>query len=269
MPARLSMRRLSCRLAAIAIAAAFAMPPAMNAASAASADAGDAGGAARAAKGPTNRYVFAVSWEPAFCESQSRKPECRSQTAERADATAFSLHGLWPQPRSNDYCGVSPEMLALDKKGKWDALPAPEIGAAVKAALDRAMPGTQSKLERHEWLRHGTCSGLSADTYFAAAIHMTEAVNRSEVGKLFAAHVGDTLTAEAIRAAFDRSFGEGAGKRVRISCRKDGDRRLIEEVTIGIVGEVGAEADLSKLILASRPTKPGCPEGIVDPAGLQ
>jgi len=48
-------------------------------------------------------YVLAVSWQPAFCETRPRLPECRSQTADRFDATNFTLHGLWPRPRSRAY----------------------------------------------------------------------------------------------------------------------------------------------------------------------
>ncbi|HQZ13775.1 MAG TPA: hypothetical protein PK286_12910 [Devosia sp.] len=69
------------------------------------------------------QYVFAISWEPAFCEGQSRKPECRSQTADRFDASHFSLHGLWPQRM--DFCDVSRDLQARDRDGDWAASPTP------------------------------------------------------------------------------------------------------------------------------------------------
>ena len=46
-------------------------------------------------------YVFAASWQPSFCETRPNKPECKNLTDERFDATAFSIHGLWPRPQ---YC---------------------------------------------------------------------------------------------------------------------------------------------------------------------
>src|SRR5258706_166452 len=49
--------------------------------------------------------VFAVSWQPAFCETKPNKPECLSMTSDRFDATHLTLHGLWPQ--GADYCGIS------------------------------------------------------------------------------------------------------------------------------------------------------------------
>ena len=39
--------------------------------------------------------VLAVSWQPGFCETRPRLPECRSQKKSRYDATHFALHGLW------------------------------------------------------------------------------------------------------------------------------------------------------------------------------
>src|SRR5688500_1270964 len=40
--------------------------------------------------------ILAASWQPAFCEGASGKPECRQQGKSRFDANHFALHGLWP-----------------------------------------------------------------------------------------------------------------------------------------------------------------------------
>ena len=61
------------------------------------------------------------------------------------------------------------------------------------------------------------------------------AINASKVRDLFAGAIGRSLTQDEIRAAFDESFGAGAGERVRVSCSRDGNRRLIGELTIGLV----------------------------------
>ena len=74
------------------------------------------------AAGPA-QYVLAVNWQLAFCETRSRLPECRSQTEDRFDASHFTLHGLWPQPRSKAYCGVAKTDIAKDKKRRWRDLP--------------------------------------------------------------------------------------------------------------------------------------------------
>lgn len=215
-------------------------------------------------KAAGSQYILAISWEPAFCEGADGKPECRSQSASRADASRFSLHGLWPD---DEYCGVSGRDEATDKGGDWDKLPWVDLSSATKADLDRAMPGTQSRLERHEWLKHGTCAGVSADTYFGRAVLFLDTINNSAVGKLFGSRIGNRLDGRAIREAFDTVFGAGAGDRIRIACSQDGDRRLITEITVGLRGDVLGTGGIGELIAASRPTDPGCSGGIVDRVG--
>lgn len=93
-------------------------------------------------------YVLSLSWTPSYCEDEGRND--RSQCGARP--YAFVVHGLWPQNERGfpDYCdaGVEP--------GRAD------IAAAL--ALTPSEP-----LIRHEWRRHGTCSGLTPAAYFATA----------------------------------------------------------------------------------------------------
>jgi ribonuclease T2 len=215
-------------------------------------------------------FILAVSWQPAFCETRPEKSECKSQSAERFDASHFTLHGLWPQPGTHVYCNVAPELVAADKDGRWNALPATQIDLKTRRELERVMPGTTSQLDRHEWIKHGTCfDGSTAQTYFSRAIALVDQLNSAHPRALFESKVGSELTSEAIRKAFDAAFGAGAGERVRISCKRDGSRNLIVELTIGLSGEIGDEPSLAELISAAPPTSPGCPRGVVDGVGLQ
>jgi ribonuclease T2 len=213
-------------------------------------------------------YVLSVSWQPAFCETKRDKAECATQTPNRFDATHFTLHGLWPQPRRNAYCDVPPEMSLADKDGDWDRLPEPKLSDATRQRLAQVMPGTQSNLERHEWIKHGTCFHAdSADEYFSRAIALIDQLNAAKAQGLFASNVGGEITGKAIRDPFDESFGEGAGDRVRVSCKRIRGRNLIVELTIGLAGEIGDEPSLANLIAASAATDPGCPGGAVDTVG--
>lgn len=45
--------------------------------------------------GLEDSYVFALSWQPAFCETHSSKPECKVTDADAYQAGNFTLHGLW------------------------------------------------------------------------------------------------------------------------------------------------------------------------------
>jgi ribonuclease T2 len=217
-------------------------------------------------------YVFALSWQPAFCETKSSKPECQAQTAGGFDASHFTLHGLWPQPNGNFYCQVPASDKANDNPAHWGDLPPVDLDANTRAELDQVMPGTASKLERHEWIKHGTCYGKSQQEYFAEALNLMRAVNASPVRELFTKNVGKQLTSDQIRSAFDSAFGNGAGARVRVSCLVDpsSGRRLIGELTLGLTGPIGPDSSLGNLMLASAPTtKAGCPKGSVDAAGFQ
>lgn len=222
----------------------------------------------RAAAGRT-RYVLAASWQPSFCETKPGKAECQSQSADRFDASHFTLHGLWPQPRSLGYCDVGQAAVADDKAGRWGQLPEVVLDPTTAKELDQVMPGTRSHLDRHEWIKHGTCYASSMEEYFADSLAVIRQFNASPVQALFAGRTGDFLSFDEIRAAFDQGFGAGAGDRVRMQCVRDGGRLIISELTIGLSGEITPQAKLADLIAAAAPTKTECPGGIVDPVGLQ
>lgn len=224
--------------------------------------------AKQAGAGPA--YVLAISWQPAFCEGSSRKRECRSQTGARFDATHFTLHGLWPQPGTNIYCGVSEAERQAATDGRWGDLPRLALPLETQRALDEAMPGRQSFLDRYEWVKHGTCyPAREAAAYYRDSLWLLAAINASPVRDLLASNIGREVTASEIRAQFDKAFGPGAGERVRVACRDDGRRRLIAELTIGFRGDLSGGTPVADLILASGPTDMGCPAGTVDPVGLQ
>ncbi|SCB08956.1 ribonuclease T2 family protein [Rhizobium hainanense] len=217
------------------------------------------------------RFILAASWEPAFCETNQKKAECRNQSSDNHDATNFSLHGLWPMRQ--EYCDVSEDLKQADRGRDWKDLPAVQLSQDVKTKLDKVMPGTQSGLERHEWIKHGTCTKLSADQYFAIAAGLIAELNGSAVRDLFAQNIGKELDAESIKAAFDQSFGEGANARIKMSCRRVGNVRMISELTIGLSEDAidplqGNEPRLGKLIQGAGSTSFGCDRGVVDAAGF-
>lgn len=210
-------------------------------------------------EGCADKYVLAISWQPSFCQTKQSKPECISQTAERYDATNFTLHGLWPDRL--DYCGVSFEDINDDRQREWDDLPALDLDQQTTSELAKVMPGVQSYLHRHEWIKHGTCDGRDEDTYYDISIDLLNDVNASEVQDLFEANIGRRITRSQIERAFDNSFGEGAGKSVKISCRSG----LISELQIKmrrpLVGEKFADVFVER-------SGSSCSSGIVDPVGF-
>jgi len=185
-------------------------------------------------------YLLAVSWQPAFCESNQRKPECKSQHDLRFDATNFSLHGLWPQPRDNAYCGVSDKDKSIDRRGggSWHLLPDLELDEETKAALAIVMPGTQSDLHKHEWIKHGTCYGSNADDYYDDSIKVLKELNSSPVRDLFAQNIGKRLSVKEIQRSFDEHLGKGSGRKVGVRCDR---KNNISELFINLRGDLDTE----------------------------
>lgn len=107
--------------------------------------------AARAEEKPGfDFYVLSLSWSPSYCEAEGRGAD--PQQCRAAKPFGFIVHGLWPQ-RERGY----PEFCS----GTEREVPRGRI----REILD-IMPS--GGLIRHEWRKHGTCSGLSQDDYFAA-----------------------------------------------------------------------------------------------------
>ena len=211
--------------------------------------------------------VLAASWQPCFCltESGRDKPECRSLTADRFDATHFSLHGLWPDDLDDDaifpcYCGNGVPVSCRERRPRDRAI---DLSGDVLDALAVAMPGVQSGLHLHQWTKHGACyeddrsgpdNGSVPDAYFGDAMALLAALNASPVRALFADNRGAVLRREDIEEAFEAAFGAGAGGRVFIRCSGSGDDRIITELRINLAGDVNAPVDLARLILAAPPT---------------
>ena len=211
----------------------------------------------------TPQYLFALSWQPTFCEGHSRKKECRTQTKNRYDASHWSLHGLWPQPRSNAYCGVSDMDKGIDRNKRWHLLAPVKLSQKTALELALIMPGASSNLQRHEWIKHGTCYGSDAEDYYSDAIRLTKAVNNSIVGKLFNRGVGKRVTLKQVRAHFDKAFGKGAGDKVDMRCDRKG---RVSELWINLKGEIEDETELSSLLKNSIRAGSSCFTGLIDPA---
>jgi ribonuclease T2 len=209
-------------------------------------------------------YVLAASWQPAFCQTHRTKTECQTQTEARFDSAHFTLHGLWPQPRDKVYCGVSREHRAAAAAGRWSDLPPLDLTDQTRADLDVVMPGTQSDLQRHEWLKHGTCYSDTAEEYYVESLQLMNQLNASPVRVLFAARIGELVTADELRAAFDQAFGAGAGDRVQIACSSG----LITELRIHLKGTITNTTRFPDLIAAADPVGAGCRSGRIDAAGF-
>lgn len=103
--------------------------------------------------GQFDYYVLSLSWSPQFCATRGKQARPDDTQCGAGASFGFVLHGLWPQYAAQGY----PESCAV---------PGP-LDATLVQRLVRIMPS--QRLVQHEWQKHGTCSGLSAERYFTAA----------------------------------------------------------------------------------------------------
>ncbi len=99
---------------------------------------------ARRHAGQFDFYVLALSWSPGFCQAGGGDEKGRDQCRTGA-GHGFVVHGLWPQfergfPTQCQPANVSPSRIAMET--------AREVFV-------------EEGLARHQWRKHGTCSGLS------------------------------------------------------------------------------------------------------------
>jgi ribonuclease T2 len=99
-------------------------------------------------------YVLSLSWSPGFCATPAGRNEDFQCGPTRH--YGFVLHGLWPQYEKGGW----PQDCPVDRTA----------GRVDSALVDEMLPIMPSpKLVRHEWQKHGTCSGLSVRDYFDEA----------------------------------------------------------------------------------------------------
>ena len=220
---------------------------------------------AKREKSSGRQNLLALSWHNAFCETHRYKKECKrglsSLMRSNPHEKSFVLHGLWPQPRHNVYCNVSSVDKARDKNKKWHTLANLGLSHSTKKALSAVMPGLKSNLHKHEWIKHGTCYGTDANTYYSDAIGLVSQVNDSALGQFFAQNIGKKITLKQVQRIADKSFGKGAGNRIELRCK----RGLITELWLHL--GTGSD-DLATLLKRGKKTRSRCKGGLIDKAGF-
>jgi ribonuclease T2 len=211
-------------LTALAESPAVTPPPSRSAVAAVQVSEAAAPKRSRAA-GDFDFYVLALSWSPSFCASaKERNPARLPQPQCGARPFSFVVHGLWPQYEHGypSFC----------------QRPAPRIARSLVDGMLDLMPSPG--LVFHEWNRHGTCTGLTAEAYFKAVRRARAAV---KVPPVYAQTAGTAMVAPGDVAAAFRDANPGLsasamavacdGKRlteVRICLNKDFSFRNCAEV---------------------------------------
>ena len=205
--------------------------------------------------GDFDHYILALSWQSAFCESKRKKPECRAQTDKQFSAYNFVLHGLWPN--SVNYCQVPKRII---KKRKWCKTPALKLSKSVRKQLKKFMPGNLSCLQRHEWYKHGSCSGLSENDYFILATKLVKKFSKSAFSQYVAKNIGKKVKRKNLLKAFDKSFGKGSRAYLALRCKKVRGTSLLTEIQIHLKKDLSNMTKFKHLFPNKKPKIHGsCP----------
>ncbi len=169
--------------------------------------------------------VLVLTWAPSLCKIETSASGCRSGRVERL-GQSFVLHGLWPQPRSQQYCDVPKKAAARERKPL--ALP-PDLANRLQT-----MMSDSDVMAPHEWYAHGTCSGVTPAEYFGIATGLAEQAI-AILDPVFDRAVGRQLTARSVRDAVDARAGSGTGARVTLVCRgAQGAAPVVYEVRMSL-----------------------------------
>jgi len=150
-----SLRHISRAVLAVAVAALLV------AGSASAQRYRDSDNKSRHKAGVFDYYVLALSWSPTYCADRGNPRNDQQCNPRHGRPYAFVLHGLWPQ-----YDRGWPESCRTSDRG-W--VPGP----VAERMLD-IMPS--KRLVFNEYRKHGTCSGLGVDRYFALSRELHEKV---------------------------------------------------------------------------------------------
>lgn len=96
-------------------------------------------------------YVLALSWSPSFCATRKQGAKFPKYQCGGKRFFSFIVHGLWPQFEKG-----WPANCKTNQRNVRNNI--------AQSMLD-IMPG--QGLIRHQWSKHGTCSGLGQKAYFA------------------------------------------------------------------------------------------------------
>ena len=161
-------------------------------------------------------YVLALSWSPSFCESANERGSNRNDQQCGDRPYAFVVHGLWPQHERGfpAFCQV----------------PAPRLNRNIVGTMLDIMPAP--RLVYHEWDRHGTCSGLAADSYFNMVRKAHDAVKIPE--QYVDMKSALTVTPDEVEDAFVKANPKLTRNAIAVSC----DNRRLREVRICLSKEL-------------------------------
>lgn len=149
--------------------------------------------------GEFDYYVLALSWSPNWCAIEGDAK--RSEQCDEQYDYGWTLHGLWPQFHRGwpSYCRTKESPPRRRQTSEMSDI-----------------MGT-SGLAWHQWKKHGTCSGLSAQGYFDLSREAYAKITRPEVFRRLDKAV--KLPASVVEEAFLKANPTLTADSLTITCR--------------------------------------------------
>ena len=178
--------------------------------------------------------LFSVSIQQNFCRFHKNKKECRTLYKNDFVKNNFTLHGLWPQPRSKQNCSNRYERL----------------DGVLWSELKEKMPGVVSGLAKHEWRKHGSCYGKSERKYFQDSLKLLGGVNKSKLRDFIFSNRGKVITKQQLNQVVKYP------RKVQLVCKGG----YITEIRFSIKGDV-SKSSLEELQKGAKTLHGGCKRG--------
>lgn len=157
--------------------------------------------------GEFDYYSLVLSWSPTHCsESDGRDDElqCNRRDGRRY---AFVLHGLWPQY----------------ERGFPESCPVRGRAFVPEPTIDRMLDIMPSRgLIIHEYRKHGTCSGLTANEYFDLAHKLFRTIEIPDRFKN--PYESQFVSPREAEQLFLEENDELGSDMIAVSCRGSGNR---------------------------------------------
>lgn len=148
--------------------------------------------------GEFDYYVLSLSWSPNWC-ALTGDERGEDQCNPRHDY-GWVLHGLWPQREKGwpAYCHT------------LKRAPSRTVTAAMMDIMG------SSGLAWHQWKKHGSCSGLSAESYYHLARRAYGQVNRPQIFRKLKNPI--KLPAKVVEQAFMEANPKLLQNQITITC---------------------------------------------------
>jgi ribonuclease T2 len=153
-------------------------------------------------------YVLSLSWSPSYCEAEGE--DANRQQCAAGRPYAFVVHGLWPQ-----FDRGYPENCPTDQQ---------DVSNDTLRSLYDLMPS--AGLIRHQWRKHGSCSGLSQRDYFEVLRAARETVSIPQEFRRLDSY--KTLDPDEAEAAFLKANPSLPAAAIAVTC----DKRYLREVRV-------------------------------------